>query len=225
MLWSRGRVGAWLLRAVDAWLWRWGWRSPDRPGARRGAQRAMSNTRRQDIAEATKREVLTEAGYRCAIPRCRTTLAIDLHHLVRVTDGGGNEAANLLALCPNCHALHHRGIIHAESIQVWKGLLVSLNEGIGRDAKDLLLLLSPENRHGRPHWFSSDGVLRYAGLIVAGLVTVAPPMPQRPEDILGTLYAVNLSEKGAAVVAAWERGDRAALEAAQRLGAPPIQGA
>lgn len=105
---------------------------------------------RQSVPPAVSRAVLTEAGYRCAVPTCRTTLAIDLHHLVGVAAGGGNDAANLLALCPNCHALFHRGTIHREALQVWKGLLVALNEGVGRDAKDLLLLLSLEPSQGKP---------------------------------------------------------------------------
>ena len=44
------------------------------------------------------REVLIEAGYRCAVPTCRTILALDLHHIEEVKDGGPNEPSNLLAL-------------------------------------------------------------------------------------------------------------------------------
>ena len=51
--------------------------------------------------------VLTEAGYRCAVPTSRTILAIGLHHMVEVSEGGPNEVGNLLALCPTCHALFH----------------------------------------------------------------------------------------------------------------------
>jgi hypothetical protein len=188
--------------------------------------RAMSSApTRKTIAASIKREVLTEAGYRCAVPTCRTILAIDLHHLVRVADGGRDEAANLLALCPTCHALHHRGIIHAESIRVWKGLLVALNEGIGRDAKDLLLLLSPDDNRGTPTWFSADGVLRFAGLIVAGLVKIGEPTPTQMHTLswIGTHHSVYLSEKGTALVAAWKHGNQEALEAAQIFGASPIK--
>jgi len=53
---------------------------------------------RKTIPESTKREVLTEAGFRCAVPTCRTILAIDLHHIVEVNDGGDNEIYNLIAL-------------------------------------------------------------------------------------------------------------------------------
>src|SRR5579862_3222002 len=100
----------------------------------------MANATRTKISPSIAQAVLIEAGYRCAVPTCRATLAIDLHHLVQVSAGGGNHVSNLLALCPYCHGLHHRGTIPAEALRVWKGLLVSLNEGIGKEAKDLLLL-------------------------------------------------------------------------------------
>ncbi len=72
--------------------------------------------------------VLTEAGYRCAVPTCRTILAIDLHHMLEVSEGGGNEQGNLLPLCPTCHALYHRGEIKRESIYTWKSVLISLSQ-------------------------------------------------------------------------------------------------
>jgi len=176
----------------------------------------MSVTKaRRPIHPAVSRAVLTEAGYRCAVPTCRTTLAIDLHHLVGISSGGGNEASNLLALCPNCHALFHRGTIHREALQVWKGLLIALNEGVGTDAKDLLLLLSIEPTPGQSMFFSADGVLRFAGLAVAGLVGISRAFPQRNNDVVHPFHGVYLTDKGRALVAAWKAGDRAALAAAQ----------
>ncbi len=83
--------------------------------------------KRKPIPKATSVAVLTEAGFRCAVPTCRTILAIDLHHLVQVSKGGTNDVQNLLALCPTCHALHHRGVIPAQSLQEYKRLIVSLS--------------------------------------------------------------------------------------------------
>ena len=80
--------------------------------------------------------VLTEAGYRCAVPTCRTILAIDLHHIIEVSQNGTNNPDNLIALCPTCHALYHRGIIHKESISRWKDVLVAQNKPIDRHAGD-----------------------------------------------------------------------------------------
>lgn len=56
-------------------------------------------SKRIAISEPVQRQVLMEAGYRCAVPTCRNILAIDLHHIVQVSIGGGNDLANLLARC------------------------------------------------------------------------------------------------------------------------------
>ncbi len=64
--------------------------------------------------------VLTEAGYRCACPSCPNELTIDVHHIVEVHKGGGNDPENLLPLCPYCHAKYHRGLIKQSSIIDWK---------------------------------------------------------------------------------------------------------
>jgi hypothetical protein len=149
--------------------------------------------------------VLTEAGYRCAVPTCRTILAIDLHHIVEVSEGGPNEAGNLLALCPTCHALFHRGEIARESIYTWKSVLVSLSQAFDFAALDQLLFLAkPETRNLR---VSGDGVLQFSRLIAAGLATYELFMRNGP--IL--LYEVALTSRGTALVAAWSSGDRLAV--------------
>jgi len=85
--------------------------------------------------------VLTEAGYRCAVPTCRNILAIDIHHIIEVKDGGSNEASNLLALCPTCHALYTRGKISKEAINAWKTVLVSLSHAFDQESISNLLFL------------------------------------------------------------------------------------
>src|SRR5688500_16474272 len=96
------------------------------PNARR-AKRAGRPSNRQRIPTPVVVDVLTEAGYRCAVPTCRGILAIDLHHIVPVRKGGPNVAANLLALCPTCHALFERGHIVEASTRAWKAYLSSLS--------------------------------------------------------------------------------------------------
>jgi hypothetical protein len=96
---------------------------------------------RTAISLDVKIQVLTEAGYRCAVPTCRNILAIDLHHIVEVKDGGRNEASNLLALCPTCHALYTRGTISRESINTWKMMLVTLNHAFDQESISNLLFL------------------------------------------------------------------------------------
>src|SRR5712675_1180017 len=75
---------------------------------------------RKDLPARTRLFLLTESGYRCAVPICRNILALDMHHIWEVSAGGSDDPANLIALCPTCHALYHRGTIKAESIYVYK---------------------------------------------------------------------------------------------------------
>src|SRR6266852_2319194 len=82
---------------------------------------------REHLPLKTKTIVLTEAGYRCAVPTCRGILALDMHHIWEVVAGGGDEPSNLVALCPTCHALYHRGTILADSIYLYKAMLVAIS--------------------------------------------------------------------------------------------------
>ncbi len=158
---------------------------------------------RKAIPSALMREVLIEAGYRCGVPTCRTILAIDLHHLVEVSAGGGNEIANLIALCPTCHALHHRGTISADALYAWKGVLAALGMAFDREAIDRLMFLSlcPIDYLV----VSGDGLLHYSRLIAAGLARV--DMKANNAWQLVT-YAVNISPKGRLLIDAWKTGDR-----------------
>lgn len=165
----------------------------------------MTRNRRQPSL-STKKQILHEAGYKCSNPTCRTILTIDIHHLEHVSDEGSNEPDNLLALCPNCHALHHRGVISNESLRTWKMLLLSLNQAFNRESIDLLLALGKLDRilvHG-------EGVLSCAALIASDLVKVIKETSQYPgHDLpLDERYFVQLSEKGRRFVQAWRDGDQ-----------------
>lgn len=163
---------------------------------------------RTAVPESTKREVLAEAGYRCAVPTCRNILAIDLHHIVEVEDGGGNTLSNLLALCPTCHALYTRGTISRDAIRSWKLMLVSLNHAFDEDSISNLLFLKnlPPNRLV----VSGDGVLKFSHLIGSGLADFNIKMQNGPM----VLYQVFLTAKGTNIVDAWFSGDRAQVHRA-----------
>jgi hypothetical protein len=156
--------------------------------------------RRQSLTTVVMIQVLTEAGYRCAVPTCRNILAIDLHHLVQVSEGGGNEPGNLIALCPTCHALYHRGTILKESLYAWKMMLVSLSRAFDVPTiDDLLFLSTPEAQRLQ---VSGDGVLRFSRLIVAGLATL-----QSTRFVpAGSLHVVVLTPRGQQLIDAWRSG-------------------
>lgn len=161
---------------------------------------------RQKLALSTVTQVLTEAGYRCAVPTCRGILALDMHHIWEVSAGGGDDPANLIALCPTCHALYHRGTISSESIYTYKSMLVAVGRAFDVEAVDRLLFLSMCPKDYLV--VSGDGVLHFSRLIAAGLVSVEQKANNAWQLVT---YAVNISEKGRMLINAWRQGDRTAI--------------
>lgn len=155
---------------------------------------------RKAVAQGVRLSVLTEAGYRCAVPTCRTILAIDIHHIVEVAEGGGNDPSNLVALCPTCHALHHRGTISQDSIRVWKSTLVALSQAFDTHAIDQLLFL--HRLRAKELAISGDGVLHFSRLIAAGLAEFTLLIQNGPL----VLYEVFLTLRGRNLVEAWRSG-------------------
>jgi 5-methylcytosine-specific restriction endonuclease McrA len=170
---------------------------------------------RRPIRTSLRQRLLLEAGYRCSNPVCRNVIALDIHHLVRVAEGGADTEDNLIALCPNCHALHHRGVIPGDALRTWKVLLVALNQATLKQAADRLLFMASREAQGLSGLgedeflqLTGDGVAQFADLIVAGLVEARfhesssggggfPPYQ---------LFSVWLTEKGAQLVQGWKTG-------------------
>lgn len=162
----------------------------------------MGTPKRKTTPVDVKALLLHEAGYRCANPACRTILTIEIHHLDQVSEGGPNAPENLVALCPNCHTLHHAGTLTLSSLRSWKFLLLALNEAFDRKLVDLVLAL---HKVKAVH-VSGDGILQCSPGIASGLILVET---RRHSDD----YWVSLSDKGRRFVQAWEEGDqRAAVE-------------
>ena len=160
---------------------------------------------RKKLSVDVRSLVLHECGYKCANPSCRMVLTLEIHHLEQVADGGSDEPTNLLPLCPNCHTLHHSGIIPLSSLKAWKHLLLALNQAFDSRLIDLLLLLSKQERL----WVSGDGVLQCAAGVASGLIEFGSRVAGSEQ------YFVRLTEKGQKFVAAWEAGnEQAAVSAA-----------
>ena len=164
---------------------------------------------RKRLPPSVRDEVLREAGYMCGNPACRHILTLEVHHMIWVKDDGGDDPANLLALCPNCHSLHTTGIIPSSAIRHWKGMLHALNHAFSRESMDLLLFLMQSN--AKRMWLSGDGVLRFAGLIAAGLVEFGEQVWANALSVPGpppsSSHKLKLTAKGEALVNAWVAGD------------------
>jgi hypothetical protein len=162
---------------------------------------------RKGLPLKTKTMVLTESGYRCAVPTCRNILALDMHHMYQVAHGGGDNPSNLIALCPTCHALYHRGTISGDAIYSYKSMLVAISRAFDVDAVDRLLFLNSLAKDALI--ISGDGVLRFDRLIAAGLAGFAPKANN--ENLIVT-YSINISDKGRFLIEAWKSGDRDRLK-------------
>lgn len=169
---------------------------------------------RRKVPVHVRELVLLESGYMCANPVCRTILALDLHHVEHVRDEGGNEPGNLLVLCPNCHALHHRGVIPVSALRVWKGMLAALNAA-NRANVDLLLQVHrmAKDPFLRSINFSGDVLLTLSGLFSAGLVAMESG---RSSSSGPATLTIGLTERGVALVEAWLAGDEEKYLEAQR---------
>ncbi|MFI5386605.1 MAG: HNH endonuclease [Fimbriimonadales bacterium] len=159
---------------------------------------------REKIPIDVRQHVLHLAGYICANPACRQIVTLDMHHMIEVVKGGGPTKENLIALCPNCHALYHRGgstgITH-ESIRAWHYLLLAINEAYPRHEVDILLAL---RKLGQIR-VSGDGVLRVASAVASGMIRVIPDIDPNFGNFV---YDLCLDDKGLAFVDGWIAGDQ-----------------
>ncbi|ABD86547.1 HNH endonuclease [Rhodopseudomonas palustris BisB18] len=161
---------------------------------------------RENLPLKTRVIVLTETGYRCAVPTCRNILALDMHHIWEVSAGGTDDSSNLIALCPTCHALYHRGTIKAESIYVYKSMIVAITRAFDVEAIDRLLFLNSCKKDFLV--VSGDGLLHFARLIAAGFAVAEQKSNNNWQLVT---YAVNINAKGQQLVEAWQQGDRVRL--------------
>jgi hypothetical protein len=181
----------------------------NKPEGGTGAKRREVNgKKRRSITPSTRYEVLLEAGFSCSNPRCRHVITLEIHHILWVREGGGNDARNLIALCPNCHALHTSGNIPTKAIRHWKAILIALREGIGWRGAELLVYVYkyPDT------WYSGDGVTQFAGLIARGLVVadaydLAYMAPNEARRFRQSTHRLALTSEGRVLIEAWLEGD------------------
>jgi hypothetical protein len=68
----------------------------------------------QTIPPRLRRSVLLRDHRRCRVPGCRNSRFLDVHHIQPRSQGGQNEAHNLLTLCGAHHRAIHRGDLGLE---------------------------------------------------------------------------------------------------------------
>ena len=102
---------------------------------------------RIQIPAELKRQVLVEAGHRCAISNCRSII-VDVHHIIPWEKCKKHEYNNLIALCPNCHRRADNGEIDRKSLRMYKNNLRFLYDKFTTFEIDILFELNkiPEDK-------------------------------------------------------------------------------
>ncbi|MFF1908301.1 HNH endonuclease [Kitasatospora sp. NPDC058218] len=87
---------------------------------------------RSAVPAALRRQVLVEAGHRCAVPTCRQH-PVDIEHINDWARVRKHEFENLIALCPTCHRRKGNGPdqIDRKALRQYKANLAVLNSRYG----------------------------------------------------------------------------------------------
>ncbi|WP_439380522.1 HNH endonuclease [Amycolatopsis lexingtonensis] len=96
-----------------------------------------------------RRQVLIEAGYRCAVPTCRQH-PVDIDHIVDWAEVQKHEFENLIALCPTCHRRKGSkpGQIDRAALRHYKANLSVLNNRYGDIEKRLIEAYAERRSNG-----------------------------------------------------------------------------
>jgi len=128
---------------------------------------------RLDIPRPLAREVRVEAGHRCAIPTCRATSGLQIHHIVAWSRVKEHTFENLILLCAICHARVTNGEIDTSSVKAYKsnlGLLAGRYGDLERRVLEQFVrnpdreMVTVDASHQMLlQYLLDDGLLEYAG--------------------------------------------------------------
>ncbi|MBM3334403.1 HNH endonuclease, partial [Candidatus Sumerlaeota bacterium] len=88
------------------------------------------------IPKAVRDQLLVEARHRCTI--C-SEKCFEIHHIIELAEGGTDEIANLIVLCPNCHQhrCHRSAEFTRDQLILYKHRLREQNEVAKRVLQNL----------------------------------------------------------------------------------------
>jgi hypothetical protein len=163
---------------------------------------------RPDIPIHLRRQVLVEAGHRCAIPTCRQT-PVELAHIIPWAKCQKHEFENLIALCPTCHTRFDRGDIDKKSMEMYKQSLSVLNSRYGDYEQRILqyFIDTPEAEEIKlPYGQNTDILLMY--LLRDGLLIDLPekrPITMSSSGRVSMPY--KLTDKGKHFISQWKSAE------------------
>lgn len=126
---------------------------------------------RPPIPRPLERELFIEAGYRCAIPTCRTIAPLQIDHIEDWAKVREHKFENMIVLCANCHGRKgdKRGQIDRMALRQFKANLALLNHRYGEFERRILdyfaadptsdMVMLPGGMELLVHYLVSDGYL------------------------------------------------------------------
>lgn len=157
---------------------------------------------------------MVEAGHRCAVPTCRQTSGLEVHHIVDYARVKKHEFDNLILLCAICHARATKGEIDRKAIRAYKANLRILNGRYGDLERRVLdhFVRDPDATTitiDRSHalllaYLIEDGLLEEAGWDEGAIWVQVEPGGEdpRPGDVLMGPIKWQLTQEGGAAVEA-----------------------
>lgn len=85
---------------------------------------------REPIPADLERALMIEAGYRCAVPSCRTAAPLEIEHIDDYAKVQNHEFSNMIVLCRNCHGLKGTGPrrLDRKALRIMKTNLARVNQ-------------------------------------------------------------------------------------------------
>ncbi|MEU8335548.1 HNH endonuclease signature motif containing protein [Micromonospora tulbaghiae] len=157
---------------------------------------------RPAIPRELERQVLVEAGHRCAIPTCRQ-VPVELAHIDPWSKVQEHTFGNIIALCPTCHTRFDRGEIDRKAMLQYKANLGLLNSRYGDLERRVLTVFAEHPEAGSIDLPGGLSVL-LSYLLQDGLL-VRAPRPGGGISIMGIEQVVRyaLTDRGREFVAKW----------------------
>ncbi|MDL5202933.1 HNH endonuclease signature motif containing protein [Streptomyces sp. ALI-76-A] len=106
----------------------------------------MEHQQGRHIPEDLKRQLLVEAGHRCAIPTCKQGPPLQFCHIESYAAVKRHEFSNIIVMCARCHDLHTHKLIDQKAMRQYKANLGVLNSRYGEYERRVLTVFGLEQR-------------------------------------------------------------------------------
>ncbi|MBT0993914.1 HNH endonuclease [Cellulomonas sp. DKR-3] len=177
--------------------------------------------RRPDVPMPVQRAVRVEAGHRCAIPTCRQTSGLEIHHIRDWADSRDHSFENLILLCAVCHSRATKGEIDRLAMQAYKANLGLVTGRYGdlerrvleRFTKDPLLTEIVIDRANELslQYLVDDGIIEDLGssdgAYMFALPDATPELGDEPSGFEYGPWRWGLTEAGREFVARYRRAE------------------